>query len=139
MKKIAVVGAGIGGVLSAAFFRKKGYHVDVFEKSNNLGGCSGSFVKNRRIYNAGATTFAGIKEGYLIHKMLDQLNITNDFEILQEAMIIHIGDKRIVRHMDLERTIEEINKAYPSKKTRTFLERSKGYNGVFLEGQYTSF
>jgi hypothetical protein len=38
MKSVAIVGAGIRGLSSAAFFKSRGYRVTVFEKSNSAGG-----------------------------------------------------------------------------------------------------
>ena len=38
MKKVVIIGAGIGGLASAIRFAKKGYQVEVFEASNSIGG-----------------------------------------------------------------------------------------------------
>ena len=38
MKKVTVVGAGFSGLISAYYLQKKGYAVEVYEKSNSAGG-----------------------------------------------------------------------------------------------------
>ena len=38
MKKIAVIGAGLGGMSAAISLRAMGYEVDVFEKNDQVGG-----------------------------------------------------------------------------------------------------
>jgi len=45
-KKVCVIGAGIGGLSTAALLSKKGYNVDVFEKEKIIGGRSLSFDGN---------------------------------------------------------------------------------------------
>ena len=37
-KKIAVIGGGPSGLTAAAFLRRKGYQVTIYEKQKNLGG-----------------------------------------------------------------------------------------------------
>lgn len=41
MKKIAIIGGGIGGIATAALLAKAGYSVDVYEKNEQLGGRAG--------------------------------------------------------------------------------------------------
>ena len=38
MKKIAIIGGGFTGCLSALFFAEKGHEVVIYEKNNFLGG-----------------------------------------------------------------------------------------------------
>ncbi len=43
MKKVVIIGAGIGGLGAAGLFAKKGYDVTVLEKNSNLGGRANIF------------------------------------------------------------------------------------------------
>lgn len=46
MKKIAVIGTGVGGAAISALLAKKGFKVQVFERNNFLGGKSASYVRD---------------------------------------------------------------------------------------------
>jgi phytoene desaturase len=52
-KRIAVVGAGIGGMSSAALLAKAGYHVDVYEQSHNIGGKAASINLGQYRFDTG--------------------------------------------------------------------------------------
>ncbi|MDW8136606.1 MAG: FAD-dependent oxidoreductase [Thermodesulfobacterium sp.] len=92
--KVAVIGGGIGGVLSARLFTLLGYKVFLFEKSARLGGCAGSFKREGLTFNIGATTVGGLFPEYpvfQVFKLLDvplkescQLVIHNPTMILQQ-------------------------------------------------------
>ena len=56
-KKIIVIGAGIGGIASAALLARRGFEVEVFEKTNSLGGRCDSLVVGGHRFDTGATMF----------------------------------------------------------------------------------
>lgn len=51
----AIIGAGIGGIVTAIYLAKNGYHVDVFEKNAAPGGRAGQMIKNGYRFDMGAT------------------------------------------------------------------------------------
>lgn len=74
--KVAVLGGGISGLLSAYFLSKEGYEVDLYEKTNLLGGLLGTLE----------TTSGGSLEKYYHHffkndkyllKLLEELDLNN--------------------------------------------------------------
>ena len=46
VEKIAVLGGGISGLSAAYFALRKGYPVEIFEATNELGGLAASFEIN---------------------------------------------------------------------------------------------
>ena len=45
MKRIVIIGSGIGGLATANLLARDGYDVHVYEKNDQLGGRSGQFKK----------------------------------------------------------------------------------------------
>ena len=58
-RRIIVVGAGVGGLTTAAVLAKRGYEVTVLEAQAYPGGCAGSFPHKGYLFDAGATLSAG--------------------------------------------------------------------------------
>ena len=54
-KKAVIVGAGVGGIATAAFLAQNGYAVEVFEKNANPGGRCGQMIQNGYRFDLGAT------------------------------------------------------------------------------------
>ena len=55
MKKVIVIGAGIGGIVAAGSLARKGYHVTIFEKNSHPGGRCGTYLKDGHRFDVGAT------------------------------------------------------------------------------------
>ncbi len=54
-KKVIIIGAGIGGIATAAFMARQGHQVEIFEKNAYPGGRSGRFEKDGHRFDIGAT------------------------------------------------------------------------------------
>ena len=59
MPHIIIIGAGIGGLTSAALLLKQGWRVTVLEASTYPGGCAGTFFHKGYRFDAGATLAGG--------------------------------------------------------------------------------
>jgi phytoene desaturase len=53
--KAIVIGAGLGGIAAALRLRKKGYHVTLIDKQNQLGGRASVYRRNGYTFDAGPT------------------------------------------------------------------------------------
>jgi phytoene desaturase len=54
-KKVVIIGAGVGGIATAAFLARSGYSVDVFEKNSTPGGRCSNIVRDGHRFDLGAT------------------------------------------------------------------------------------
>lgn len=54
-KKAVIIGAGVGGIATAAFLAKNGYKVEVYEKNANPGGRCGQMIEEGHRFDLGAT------------------------------------------------------------------------------------
>lgn len=63
MKKVVIVGAGVGGLTTAALLAKAGLDVTVLEAHVYPGGCAGTFYHQKYYFDAGATLAGGFYSG----------------------------------------------------------------------------
>jgi C-3',4' desaturase CrtD len=75
MAKIVVVGAGIGGLTSAALLAKRGHEVIVLEQASVPGGCASTFQRRGYTFDVGATQVAGLEPGGIHHRIFQELEI----------------------------------------------------------------
>ena len=123
--EVAVIGAGMGGILGALVFRRLGYEVFLLEAGDKIGGCAATFQRNGVIYNAGATTIPGLKPNYPIERFLTLLNlhdkVKESYKLLDVVCVVSFEDgKRVRIFADIERTCEEFSQAFPVKGHRKF-------------------
>ncbi len=71
MKKVAVIGGGLGGIASAIRFKARGYDVSVYERLNELGGRAQKFSKDGYLHDAGPTV---ITAPYLFTELFGLFN-----------------------------------------------------------------
>jgi len=117
---IAVIGGGIAGVCTAELFKRRGYDVILFEKSEALGGCAGSFHRNQFRFNIGAATVAGLLPSFPVRKILSAFNVLDEIKLKNPGLVVHTKRGTIKRYQDLSETIEEINRFSPYKKNKEF-------------------
>ncbi len=73
--KVVVIGAGIGGLTSAALLAKRGYQVYVFEQAMVPGGCASTFRRRGFTFDVGATQVAGLEPGGIHHQIFSELGL----------------------------------------------------------------
>jgi len=54
-KSVVVIGAGVGGIATAAYLARKGYSVDLYEKNSAPGGRCGQLIHQGHRFDLGAT------------------------------------------------------------------------------------
>lgn len=74
-KRVVVVGAGIGGLTSAALLARRGYSVIAFDQAYVPGGCASTFKRRGFTFDVGATQVAGLEPGGVHHQIFEDLEI----------------------------------------------------------------
>ncbi len=120
MVDFAIVGGGVGGLLSATALSKRGYSVTLLEQDRNLGGSSGTFKRGKYRFNTGATTFAGYMRGTSLHSLINETGVSLPIEEIDPALTVIQGNHSTDRYRDLDMALHEIEKSYPHNKNREF-------------------
>jgi C-3',4' desaturase CrtD len=74
-QSVVVIGAGIGGLTTAALLAHRGYGVKVFDQAIVPGGCASTFKRQGFTFDVGATQVAGLEPGGIHHRIFQELAI----------------------------------------------------------------
>jgi phytoene dehydrogenase-like protein len=92
--RVAVVGAGAGGLVAAAYLAKAGLSVEVFEAQAHVGGCASCFAIGPHRFHAGATTLVGLEPHMPLARVLRELSLELPHHVLERAIAIaHRGER----------------------------------------------
>jgi C-3',4' desaturase CrtD len=93
MKRVVVVGAGVGGLTTAAILAKAGMDVTVLEAHIYPGGCAGSFYHQGYRFDAGATLAGGFYPGGPMDLVAKATGIKEwDLHPSNPTMVVHLPD-----------------------------------------------
>lgn len=93
MRKVVIVGAGVGGLTTAAVLAKSGFDVTVLEAHIYPGGCAGTFYHQGFKFDAGATLAAGFYPGGPMDLVAKTTGIESwPIEPTENVMTVHMPD-----------------------------------------------
>lgn len=126
--KIAVVGAGVGGLSAAARLAKQGYEVEVYEKLSECGGRA-HMIEDRGFKFDTGPSFVMMPDFFQEAFDYCQENINDylDLKTLEVSYkLFYPGGKTLSVHKNSERTEEELEKIEPgsSKGFKQFLKET---------------
>ena len=73
--RVAVIGAGIGGLTAGALLAHRGYQVLILDQALIPGGCASTFKRRGFTFDVGATQVAGLEPGGIHHRIFSELEI----------------------------------------------------------------
>lgn len=115
-----VIGAGYGGLVTAALLAKGGQKVLLLEGHTVPGGCASFYSRKGVIFDAGATTLSGMATGQPMQRLFSKLGIEPEVKRLDPGMIIKFGERKLTRYADLDKWITETEKFFKLPGLREF-------------------
>ncbi len=108
MKNVIVIGAGVGGLTTAAILARSGLNVTVLESHIYPGGCAGTFFHQGYKFDAGATLAGGFYSGGPMDIVAKATNIeTWPAHPSNPAMVVHLPNgQSVTRWTDQQRWLE---------------------------------
>jgi C-3',4' desaturase CrtD len=102
--RVVVVGAGVGGLTTAAWLARAGLDVTVLESHVYPGGCAGTFYHRGYRFDAGATLAGGFAPGGPMDRLGRALGVTWPARPAEPAMVVHLpGERTVTRWGDAGR------------------------------------
>jgi C-3',4' desaturase CrtD len=113
---VVVIGAGIGGLTTAAALAKAGAAVTVLEAHTSPGGCAGSFYHQGYRFDAGATLAGGFNPGGPMEQVAERLGIERwPVRPAEAGMVVHLPDGRQVVRWGDDRRWDEHRVAFGAR------------------------
>jgi len=117
---IVVVGAGLGGLLSAALLSKEGYKVCVLEKNKQIGGCLQSFGFDKKLFESAVHYIGSLDKGQTLYKIFTYLGLMDklalkrlDIDCFDEIIL---KDKRYCLAQGHELFAETMGSCFPKEE-----------------------
>ncbi|ACJ34559.1 phytoene desaturase family protein [Anoxybacillus flavithermus] len=115
--KVAIVGGGIGGMMTALLLAKRGAHVTIFEKNDRLGGRLSFIERDNFRIDAGPTIVLLPNK---LRSFLSEVGVAEDeFELVpcDPMYTIHFADGiSYTKYADEAKQMEEISRLFPGEE-----------------------
>ena len=118
-----VVGAGVGGLTTAALLLKAGQRVTVLEAETYAGGCAGTFYHQGYRFDAGATLAGGFAPGGPHARLAEALGLEWPVAAVDPAWVVHLPDRTVTQWAAPDRWQAERARAFPG--TEDFWRRQE--------------
>jgi len=113
MSRIVVIGAGVGGLTTAALLARSGLDVTVLEAHVYPGGCAGTFFHKGYRFEAGATLAGGFYPGGPMDLVAQAAGIESwPTRASNPAMVVHLPDGAAVTRWTDKRRWQERRAAF---------------------------
>lgn len=123
--RIAIIGAGIGGLTAAALLLQAGYQVTVLEAHRAPGGCAATFRRRGYAFDAGATLVGGFDADGPHSLLARELGLEWPTTKTDPAWTVHLPGKTINQWNDTKRWRQERRLHFPDEKYENFWRRQE--------------
>lgn len=119
MKKITIIGAGLGGLTSGALLAKEGYKVTLLEQHNIVGGCATTFKrKGGFTCEVGLHEMDGVYTNPRIKTIFNRLDVYNNVEFVKpdEFFSVVTRNGAFIMPDNLKEAQKSLTKKFPNEE-----------------------
>ena len=117
---VAIIGAGIGGLVCGCYLAKSGLKTLIIEQHDKPGGYCTSFSRGGYRFDAGVHYFGGVKKRFF-GNILKELKVDNAIKFNKEKGFVRISSEEINGKVKI--TIEDSGIGIPEKDIPRIFER----------------
>jgi len=117
----AIIGSGIGGLVTALILAKNGYKVIVLEKNHQIGGALQVFSRDKCVFDTGVHYIGGLDKGENLYQIFKYLGIYDDLKLKSLDRdcfdLIRLNSGKIIPHgQGYANFIERLTFEFPTEK-----------------------
>jgi C-3',4' desaturase CrtD len=121
MKRVVVIGAGVGGLTTAAVLAKSGLDVTVLEAQVYPGGCASTYYHQGYRFDSGATVAAGFYLGGPMDRVAQAAGVEAwPAQPVDAAMVVHLPDGTPITRWTNQDRLEAYRTAFGNDALRFF-------------------
>jgi len=116
---VVVIGAGLGGLISAAYLAKNGFPVILMEKHDRPGGYATSFDRASGKFSFEVSLHATVAENAMPQKILSELGVWENLEVVdvpEFCRVLHPEYDLTLPARNPEAFIELLSQAFPKQR-----------------------
>ena len=124
--KIAIIGGGLSGLLTALMLERRGYSPTIYERLPKLGGVLDSFKRKKVLFDIGFHYSGALGEGQYLYESMRELNLLEQLKLQKydDAFdVLHFGDKTF--------SISDGSQGFKKKLQKTFPNESQNIEIFF--------
>jgi phytoene dehydrogenase-like protein len=114
MKKIAIIGSGIGGLIAGNLLAKKGHQVTIFEAHSSPGGYTAGFWRNGFYFESGTFSFEASE---IVFKVMEKIGVRDKIAFIRQKTRMK-ADRFDAAPETYAEFKEMLYQAYPEEKER---------------------
>ena len=118
MKKVVIVGSGLGGLSCGVILAKNGYDVLILEQDAQVGGCLQCFTRKGAKFETGMHFIGSASEGQTLQRLLHYLEVEVKLSQLNPAgyEVISLNGKKYPFVSGREGFIDRLAESFPSQR-----------------------
>ncbi len=119
MKKITIIGAGLGGLTAGALLAKDGYRVTLLEQHNIVGGCATTFKRGDFTCEVGLHEMESVYSNPLIKDIFTRLDVYSNVEFIKPNEFFSVTTKNgtFVMPDGVEEAKEALISKFPNERS----------------------
>jgi all-trans-retinol 13,14-reductase len=95
MKKVIIIGSGMAGLTAGAYLSREGFDVTIYEQFDSIGGVTATIHKDGFSWDIGPLLLEGFAPHEKLGKILKELGIDDQIEVIKEDRGIWFPDFKI--------------------------------------------
>jgi C-3',4' desaturase CrtD len=136
---VIVVGAGMGGLTTAALLSNDGLRVLLLEAAHVSGGCSSSFYRKGYVFESGATTLTGFDEHQPMRALESMTGIKIPRERIDPGMTVWMDGRPIIKYEDRSKWIDEAIRVFGEPQAqRKFWQRALDVSDIVWKAAHNN-